>query len=91
MAERIEKFARQRVAFGLAAVIGLLFVTGFGDLVRDVSRAHREGGLEQVCTAAWNDPLLEGVETGTEESWRQVLQANPDLLVRLCTKPVRNE
>lgn len=91
MTERMGKFARQRVAFGLAAVIGLLFVAGFGDLVWDVSRAHREGGLEQVCTAEWNEPLLEGVEAGNDEDWRKVLETNPGLLVRLCTQPVRNE
>lgn len=76
---------QRRAMLGLAAVIGLLFVTGFSDLYGDVTRARRDGELERVCRPDWNDNLLNGVRVGTKTQWQDTLSKHPELLVRICS------
>ncbi len=83
-AETVRQMQR-RAVLGLAAVIGGLFITGFGDLYSEVSRARRSGHLQRTCRTDWNDSLLNGVRVGTDDQWRDVLRDHPELLLRACS------
>ncbi|MFW5893950.1 MAG: hypothetical protein ACOCUY_02325 [Verrucomicrobiota bacterium] len=83
-AETVRQMQR-RAVLSLVVVIGVLFVTGFGDLYGEVSQAHRSGQLRRTCRTDWNDSLLNGVPVGTEEQWHRVLRNNPELLLRACS------
>ena len=89
-AETVRQMQR-RAVLGLVAVIAVLFITGFGDLYSEVSRAHRSGHLQRTCRVDWNDNLLNGVRVGTDDQWRRILRDNPELLLRACSTNAGSE